>query len=90
MSETAEDYAAMAEESKQRRANNREHSTQLLVSKGYAFTSHNQGAHLIVHHKGRVWNFWPGTGKWNLQGYKQYYRGVQNLIKAMEGPDGNA
>lgn len=52
---------AMQEASKQRRAFNRDSSAALLRANGVQFESKNDGAHLIVHAKGRVFDFWPGT-----------------------------
>ena len=42
---------AMIEESKQRRAHNRESSAELLSAKGIDFETKNNGAHLIVQGK---------------------------------------
>ena len=43
-----DDWAAVKEDSKKRRARNREYSTKLLIDQGFEFESKNNGAHLIV------------------------------------------
>jgi hypothetical protein len=72
--------------SQAKRASNREFSTNLLQQEGIAFTSHNQGAHLIV---AGAWNFWPGTGRWEERKGKpgippRSGRGVQRLVKILK------
>lgn len=79
-------FRARRERSMQKRANNREFSTQLLTDKGIPFTSHNAGVHLIVAEK---WNFWPGTGLWAERKGKpgrppREGRGVHKLIHLIE------
>lgn len=70
----------------QKRARNREYSTQLLRERGIHFTEHNQGAHLVVQD---AWDFWPGTGRWTerkgRKGMpKREGRGVMRLLKILE------
>lgn len=72
---------AMVERSKQRRASNRESSAELLSQAGVQFTSHNDGAHLVVSGRGHTFDFWPGTGLWKMRGSTQQHRGVRRLIK---------
>jgi len=74
----------------EKRAKNREESTRMLTEAGVHFTSHNEGAHLIVADR---WDFWPGTGKFNERRGrhgkpKRAGRGVRNLLKHLE-EDGN-
>lgn len=83
MSEEAEIYGGMAEESKRRRAGNRENSAKILAENGVGFESKNIGAHLIVKGPSITVDFWPGTGKWIVRGGKTG-RGVFNLMK-LEG-----
>ena len=66
------------EESKERRARNRQNSAALLTGEGFAFESKNRDAHLIV--EGLV-DFWPGTGLWIVRGETAQHRGVRSLIK---------
>lgn len=77
MADMAEDYAALRWESKVRRSSNRNASTQILEEAGIKFTSHNEGAHLIV--TGTI-DFWPGTGKWKHRYVPEAGRGVRSLI----------
>lgn len=70
-----------AEESKAKRAGNRENSAEILTQRGVSFTPKNGGAHLIVNHNGKVADFWPGTGKYQVRGAGPYKRGVFNLLK---------
>lgn len=80
------DWEAHREESKQRRADNRDASAQILLDKGVTFTTHNDGAHLIVKFGGAVADFWPGTGKYHLRSEVKYKRGVFNLLKDLGVP----
>lgn len=70
-------------ESQLKRKANRASSAEILASRGIAFTSHNVGAHLVVQHAGRTFDFWPGTGKWIERGTTQYRRGVFPLLKEL-------
>lgn len=85
---SAEDFAGMSEffreQSKIRRAGNRQSSLQILQVKGYDVAVKNDGAHLIVTHAGIVADLWPGTGKYKLRTSERYKRGVFNLIKELE------
>lgn len=72
---------SMQAESQQRRADNREHSARILREAGIAFQSKNDGAHLIVTHRGHTYDFWPGTGLWCMRGSTQRHRGVRGLLK---------
>lgn len=73
----------MKEESKQRRHHNRTSSRDLLASRGIAFESRNEGAHLIVKGRDCVIDFWPGTGKYIARDGRKG-RGVRNLLKLCE------
>lgn len=74
-------WRAHKEESQKRREFNRNSSAQILRDKGIAFDEKNLGAHLIVKHDGKVADFWPGTGKYQVRGTGKYKRGVFNLLK---------
>lgn len=87
MSDTAELYAAMRQNSATRRAENRSKSATLLVESGLSFHSNNGGVHLTVNSDGVVVDFWPGTGKWTVRKTKKSGRGVFNLIKFYKGKD---
>ena len=75
-----DDFRAMREASKAKRASNRDRSTEILVIAGIEFVSKNNGAHLIV--AGRF-DFWPGTGLWHERdgrGVRRKGRGIRSLI----------
>lgn len=71
------------DDSKNRRASNRENSANILAQRGIGFVSKNGGAHLIVDHNDKILDFWPGTGKWICRGGKSG-RGVFGMIKYLE------
>ena len=48
--------------SKLKRASNREYAPAQLFKSGILCQQKNDGAHLIVYHRGRIVDFWPGTG----------------------------
>jgi hypothetical protein len=73
--------AARADESKVRRAGNREKSAAVLAGAGVAFVSNNGGAHLVV--EDRV-DFWPGTGLWIVRKTLHRERGVFKLVKWLQ------
>ncbi len=66
---------------KEKRAENTDRSTEILVIAGIPFVSKNNGAHLIV--DGR-YDFWPSTGLWmerDGRGAKRKkHRGIRSLI----------
>lgn len=73
-------FRMMAEESKARRASNRERSAAELTARGIAFVSKNHGTHLIL----AEWELFPGTGLWKHRKTKEKGRGVFNLIRRLE------
>lgn len=81
--ETGEVYRVLREISQEKRRENRENGAALLERAGVQFMTHNYGAHLIVTHRGRSVDFWPGTGKWATRsgGPKCSGRGVFKLLK---------
>lgn len=74
----------MQEESRQKRASNRESSAKMLAAAGIAFETKNEGAHLIVTANGRTVDFWPGTGLWIERGTSKQKRGVRRLISELK------
>ncbi|MDG9927450.1 MULTISPECIES: hypothetical protein [unclassified Pseudomonas] len=68
-------------ESQERRAANRENSTEILSRHGVAHLVKNNGAHIVVSHDGEVVDFWPGTGKFIPRDGGKPGRGVFNLLK---------
>lgn len=71
------------EGSKLKRAANRAGSAKVLEDNGIPFTSHNDGAHLLIDLEQFVIDFWPGTGLWHVRSLsgKQQGRGVFPLIR---------
>lgn len=84
MGDMGDIFNAMKEESKQRRANNRESSADILTKSGIEFESKNLGAHLIV----GQFDFWPGTGLFINRKTGKRGRGVRNLIKLLRSEGG--
>lgn len=84
MSELAETYDLMRKRSQDKRADNREKSASYLTSAGVHFTSHNNGAHLIVEGKDCYIDFWPGTGRWSTRDGKRSGFGVKELVKFID------
>lgn len=74
-------YDAMKEASKEKRANNRDRSTEILVVAGVPFVSKNNGAHLIVAER---FDFWPGTGLWKERGGRKTGRGIRGLLQLVK------
>lgn len=64
MGDMGDDFNAMRAASKVKRANNRQSSSEFLLTRGWDFVSYNAGAHLVVVSQERIVDFWPGTGKW--------------------------
>lgn len=84
MSEVAELYSAMRDESAKRRATNRENAPHVLKEQGIQFDECNRGAHLIVYGTNHMIDFWPGTGKWIARKSDCSGRGILNLVKAIK------
>jgi hypothetical protein len=62
-------FKAAREESKERRAANRENGRKALDEAGVAYRVKNQGAHIIIErHQVCYVEYWPGTGRWNSRG----------------------
>jgi len=83
MSEIGEVFKIIKEEGKKKKAKNLVSSTQILADKGIQFESKNRGVHLVVNHNGKIADFWPSTGKFNIRGEVGYHRGVKNLLKKL-------
>ncbi len=81
MSDMAEVFNAMKEASKEKRASNRDRSTEILVIAGIPFVSKNNGAHLIVAER---FDFWPGTGLWMERGKPKKHRGIRSLVERVK------
>lgn len=81
MSDMAETFNAMREHSKEKRASNRDRSTEILVLAGIPFVSKNNGAHLVVAER---YDFWPGTGLWIERGTSKKHRGIRSLVQRIK------
>ena len=81
MSDLGDDFRAMREHSQGKRAANRSSSAALLAARCVPFTSHNDGAHLIVGDPPKA-DLWPGTGLWIIRGGRKG-RGVGRLLTAL-------
>ena len=81
MSDEAEFWKGLRQVGQTKRANNREASRTLLEEAGVQFEVRNEGAHLVVHAKGAVFDFWPGTGLWIERPAARRGRGVHALIQ---------
>ncbi len=67
----------------EKRAQNRESSTEYLKRRNIAFNEKNGGAHLIVHSIGGMVDFWPGTGLWQIRNGRRGF-GVKALVAYVE------
>jgi len=84
MSDLSEDFTALREYSKEKRAMNREFAVKRLNQESIEFTVHNEGAHFVVNSaKGKI-DFWPGTGKFIFRERNMTGRGIFNLIKLVK------
>lgn len=79
------DWKAYKEASRLRRGESRISGAGMLRKHGVDFKSSNGGAHLIVNHNGRRFDYWPGTGKWLDWANKTYHRGQDELLAAVLG-----
>lgn len=67
MSDFVHDMMALKEIKKSHSAQLRENVPRTLRGFGVNFSSHNNGAHLIVESKFGLIDYWPGTGKWKCR-----------------------
>jgi hypothetical protein len=57
----------------------REEGARRLREAGIVFTTHNNGAHLIVEGRDGFIDYWPGTGKWVSRNGTRGF-GLNNLL----------
>lgn len=81
MSNVGDDFKAMREDSRGRRAGNRQRGAQRLAELGIAFDSLNFDAHLLV--RKRI-DYWPGTGLWVDRDLPSRGRGLRSLLDHLE------
>lgn len=84
MSEIGEDFKFLRELKRKKKESNKLYSYELVYSAFDSVEQKNGGYHLVCMHNGKVADFWPSTGKFNIRGNPKYGRGVKNLIKAMK------
>lgn len=80
MSEIGEVFAALKEKRRAKKLSNIEHSTYMLVEKGFDIDIRNGGVHLIVKQGIYISDFWPSTGKFIFRGINKKGRGVKRLV----------
>jgi hypothetical protein len=82
MSEVGDLFKEWSKDKQAKRAQNKDISTAMLRNARVEFTSHNEGAHLIVQLKDRTIDFWPSTGLWSVRGTAKTKRarGVAHLL----------
>ena len=73
-------FEVMRKDSQNRRQQNRKNSAKILQEAEVKFTSHNEGAHLVVDGPTGKIDFWPGTGKFIVRGKGSKGRGVFRLL----------
>lgn len=79
-----EDYRSIEKDQQEQRAIKRNSAPEQLKNAGVKFESKNEGAHLIIRHKGQVIDFWPGTERWKPQGFKRNF-GINKLLSFIAG-----
>ncbi len=82
-SEIGEDFAALKKDRQAKKLRNKQDSTDILLTNGLEFDSHNNGVHLVVKHNGNFVDYWPSTGKFIFRGTKVTGRGIFNLLKKL-------
>lgn len=82
MGDMGDDFRAWKQDRIAKRAANRDYGAKYLADMGVHFEAKNDGAHLIVSHAGKVFDYWPGTGKFKEREGK-WGRGIVNLMRAM-------
>ena len=83
MGDVGDDFRGHRADRQIKKRSNREQSAECLRNACIKFTSHNNGAHLIVEGPNTKIDFWPGTGLWHERGGKEG-RGVKKLIFFIE------
>jgi len=70
-------------EIRQRKRENVQRSTQLLIDQDIDFTVHNLGIHLIITCNKGIIDFWPSTGRWIHRNGKDYTPGGRGVLKLL-------
>ena len=83
MGDMGDDFRALRQYQKDKRAKNTKASTEILAENRIEFESKNFGAHLIITGaKGKI-DFWPSTGKWRDR-IGRHGRGVIVLLERLK------
>ena len=80
MGDTGEDFQAYNKIKKQKKKDNLEQSTKILINNNIEFISLNNGIHLKVTGIKGLIDFWPSTGKFIAQDNSFEGRGVFDLL----------
>lgn len=83
MGDVGDTFKAFKEQGKSRRHFNMKRGPEILREHGISFTSHNDGAHLIVITDDYTVDFWPSTGKWIFRKLNKSGRGVLKLVEML-------
>jgi hypothetical protein len=78
-------FNALKDVNKEKKAQNRQHSTELLQANQIDFVSRNDGVHLTIKSGGGVVDFWPSTGLWIDRRTGMRKRGVMKLVAFLKG-----
>lgn len=81
MGDMGDDFRALKQLGKEKRAKNTKSSTEILAKNRIEFESKNLGAHLIVNSNNGLIDFWPSTGKFKLRSSDKYQYGIKNLLQ---------
>lgn len=77
-------FKAMKQDARTQR---RENAPELLQKAGIPFTTHNNGAHLILDTPLGFIDFWPGTTKWKTRTFPTHDGfGITTLLRLVD-PD---
>lgn len=74
-------FESMKAESSARRKFNRESALAKLQALNVAYTTNNGGVHCMIPHRGRIVNYWPGTGLWRFSPGTTQGRGIRSLLQ---------
>jgi len=66
-----------------KRETNRKTSAEILIERGIAFRTNNDGVHLMIDADSGVIDFWPGTGRWKDRETNTTGFGISSLLAFM-------
>lgn len=83
-------HHAIAQNKRQSAAERRDAAPALLGAAGVAYTTHNNGEHIVVTvPNAGVIDFWPSTGRWIRRWNKRREFGIDRLIAEWRQHNGN-